>query len=89
MQNDYTWVKPNRLEGENLSLKEAETLLTKTWKNLRERILIGVDKNGNLVLEDGRHLLEAYRRLGKKIPQEKIGFGNNKAKKLFEQLYLQ
>ena len=87
LENDYTWVKPNRLEGEKLSLKEAETLLTKSWKNLNERIMIEVDKEWKLVLEDGRHFLEAYRKLGKGIPSEKIWFNGDKAKKLFEQLY--
>lgn len=87
LENDYDWVKPNRLEGERLSIKEAETLLTKSWKNLKERILIGINKDWNLVLEDGRHLLEAYRILWKDIPSEKLWFKGDKAKKLFEQLY--
>lgn len=87
LENDYNWVKPNRLDGERLSIKEAETLLTKSWKNLKERILIGIDKDWNLVLEDGRHLLEAYRILWKDIPSEKLWFKGDKAKKLFEQLY--
>ena len=87
LENNYNWVKPNRLNGERLSIKEAETLLTKSWKNLKERILIGIDKNWNLVLEDGRHLLEAYRILWKEIPSEKLWFNGDKAKKLFEQLY--
>ena len=87
LENNYNWVKPNRLDGERLSIKEAETLLTKSWKNLKERILIGIDKDWNLVLEDGRHLLEAYRTLWKDIPSEKLWFKGDKAKKLFEQLY--
>ena len=87
LENNYNWVKPNRLNGERLSIKEAETLLTKSWKNLKERILIGIDKDWNLVLEDGRHLLEAYRILWKEIPSEKLWFNGDKAKKLFEQLY--
>lgn len=87
LENNYNWVKPDRLDGEKLSLKEAETLLTKSWKNLKERILIGIDKDWNLVLEDGRHLLEAYRILWKEIPSEKLWFNGDKAKKLFEQFY--
>lgn len=87
LENNYNWVKPNRLDGERLSIKEAETLLTKSWKDLKERILIGIDKDWNLVLEDGRHLLEAYRTLWKDIPSEKLWFKGDKAKKLFEQLY--
>ena len=87
LENNYNWVKPNRLDGERLSIKEAETLLTKSWKDLKERILIGIDKDWNLVLEDGRHLLEAYRILWKEIPSDKLWFNGDKAKKLFEQLY--
>ena len=87
LENNYNWAKPNRLDGERLSIKEAETLLTKSWKDLKERILIGIDKDWNLVLEDGRHLLEAYRILWKEIPSDKLWFNGDKAKKLFEQLY--
>ena len=39
LENNYNGVKPNRLDGENLSIKEAETLLTKSWKNLNKRII--------------------------------------------------
>lgn len=87
LENNYNWVKPNRLDGEKLSIKEAETLLTKSWKNLNERIMIGIDQAWNLVLEDGRHLLEAYRTLWKEIPESKLWFVNDKAKKLFGELY--
>lgn len=87
LENNYNWVKPNRLDGEKLSIKEAETLLTKSWKNLNERIIIGIDQAWKLILEDGRHLLEAYRKLWKEIPESKLWFVNDKAKKLFGELY--
>lgn len=87
LENNYNGVKPNRLDGENLSIKEAETLLTKSWKNLNERIMVGIDKEGNLILEDGRHLLEAYRKLWKEIPLEKLWFVNDEARSLFNTLY--
>ena len=87
LENNYNEVKSNRLDGENLSIKEAENLLTKSWKNLNKRIMVGIDKEGNLILEDGRHLLEAYRKLWKEIPLEKLWFVNDEARSLFNTLY--
>jgi len=78
--------KPNRLDGEKLSLQEATTNLTKTGQNLEGRIIIGLDHEGNLIIEDGRHLLEAYRQLDKEIPDTKLTFSSVEAKTLFYQI---
>lgn len=78
--------KPNRLVGERWSFQEALTGLTQTGKNLKGRIQIGIDDAKQLVLEDGTHLLEAYRQLRKPIPIDKIAFTSDKAKKVFLKL---
>jgi hypothetical protein len=78
-------IKPNRLDGEKLSLQEATTNLTKSRQDLGGRILIGVDGENQLIIEDGRHLLEAYRQLNKEIPDTKITFTSQEAKNLFYQ----
>lgn len=78
--------KPNRLVGERWSFQEAMTGLTQTGKNLKGRIQIGINDAKQLVLEDGTHLLEAYRQLRKPIPLDKIAFTSDKAKKAFEKL---
>lgn len=67
-------LKPNRLRGENISIEEARTSLAKNGENIKERIVFGKDDNGNIVLKDGRHLLEAYRREGISVPKEKVKF---------------
>lgn len=69
------------------SIKEAERWLTQNGKEINWRILIGIDSNGKLVIEDGRHLLEAYRRLDKEIPISKIWFRNQKAESLFKKIF--
>ena len=84
--NDENWMKNNRLDWEELSIKEAESWLSKTWRDLKWRILL-TDKWWKLVLEDWRHLLEAYRRLNKEIPLDKIWFKNKKAEELFNKLF--
>ena len=78
--------KPNRLDGEKLSIYEAETNLTKSGKDLVGRIIIGLDEEWNLIIEDGRHLLEAYRQLKKEVPDTKVTFSSEEAKTLFYQL---
>ncbi len=85
LKNKYH-AKPNRLDGEKLSVYEAETSLTKSGQNLTGRIIVGLDKENNLVIEDGRHLLEAYRQLGKEIPDTKLDFSSEDAKTLFYEL---
>jgi hypothetical protein len=85
LQYTYT-TKPNRLDGENLSLQEATTNLTKGGQNIKGRILIGVNGENQLIIEDGRHLLEAYRQLNKEIPDIKLTFSSEEAKTLFYNL---
>lgn len=76
-------MKSNRLDWQERSIKEAESGITQNGQNVEGRILIGLDDNGELVIEDGRHLLEAYRRLDKEIPINKISFRNNAARAAF------
>lgn len=87
LQSNTDGIKSNRLDWEGLSFKEAESWLTENGKNIQWRILIWVDKNWELVIEDWRHLLEAYRRLDKEIPIDKIWFRNKQAEDLFNELY--
>lgn len=86
LENNTSGIKPNRLEGEERSIREAEQGITQNGKNVPGRILIGIDDNGDLVIEDGRHLLEAYRRLDKSIPMDKIGFRSEAARAEFNKL---
>jgi len=79
-------IKPNRLDGKLFSIQEASTNLTKNGQDLKGRILIGLDQKKQLIIEDGRHLLEAYRQLGKEIPDSKLTFSSKEAKTLFHQL---
>ena len=79
-------IKPNRLDGESLSIQEMETWKTKTWINKEERILLWINTNGELIIEDGRHLLEAHRRAKKEISIIKIGFSSNEALSLYHKL---
>lgn len=69
---ENTLLKPNRLDGENFSFKEAETGLAENGKDLSGRIVIGKDDNGEVILKDGTHLLDAYRQKGIEIPNNKI-----------------
>ena len=87
MKNDTAWLKWNRLDGEKWSIQEAINWLTQNGKNLDGRILIWLNNEWKIVIEDGRHLLEAYRELWKDIPINKIWFRNNKAKNLFNSLF--
>ena len=79
-------IKPNRLDWESLSIQEMETWKTKTWIDKEERILLWTNTNEELIIEDGRHLLEAYRRAKKDIPIIKIGFSSNEALSLYHKL---
>lgn len=70
---------------ENYSNKEAITSLANNGKNLEGRIVVSVNDNGDLVLEDGRHLLEAYRQNGLGIPEGKLSFSTPEAEALYRQ----
>lgn len=67
-------LKRNRLKGEGLSFEEARTGIASNGKNLKDRIVFSKNDKGEVVLEDGRHLLEAYRQLGVPVPKDKIKF---------------
>jgi len=60
--------KPNRLQGEGYSYLEAETGKTVGGEDLDGRITIGKNDNGDIILKDGTHLVEAHRE--RKIPIE-------------------
>lgn len=75
--------KPNRLVGEKLSFREAMTGLATNGENLLGRIRVAIDDNGKLLIEDGTHLLEAYRQLKLPVPKEKIAFQSTKVKAMF------
>ena len=60
-------IKPDRLSWNARSLQEMESWKTRTWIEKEWRILIGVDDSWSLIIEDWRHLLEAYRRSHKNI----------------------
>jgi len=75
--------KPNRLQGEGLSYKEAETGLTAGGENVKGRIILATDDAGKVNLEDGRHLLEAYREKGIPVPKDKVQFVDENARKVF------
>lgn len=87
LKNDTTWLKWNRLDWEKWSIQEATNWLTQNWKNLDGRILIWLNNEWKIVIEDGRHLLEAYRQLWKEIPTNKISFRTKKAENLFKSLF--
>lgn len=87
LYNNKDGIKEDRLDWDRLSYKEAESWLTENGKDIEGRILIGIDKNWDLVIEDWRHLLEAYRRLDKEIPMNKIWFRDKEAEALFNGLY--
>lgn len=78
----HNWIKPNRLDGEKLSLQEAETWFSKIWEDLADRIVIWLNDNWELILQDGRHLLEAYRLLQKLIPEYKVKFTSSSVRNL-------
>lgn len=75
--------KPNRLSWDSLSLQEMESWKTKTWAIIDERILIGINSSWELIIEDWRHLLEAYRRNHKNIHIKHIWFSSVEAMNLF------
>ena len=79
-------IKPNRLDWESLSIQEMNTWQTKTWLHKEGRILIWINDNWELIIEDWRHLLEAYRRCKKEIPIVTIWFSSNEALSLYNKL---
>lgn len=64
--------KPNRLAGDKFSFQEARTGIAQNGKNLDNRIVVGRNDAGELILKDGRHLLEAYRVDDLSIPKNKV-----------------
>lgn len=64
--------KPNRLQEGGVSLKEAKTGLAENGQNLPGRIVFGKNDNGDIILKDGTHLLEAYRVQNLNIPNNKV-----------------
>jgi len=81
--NEWDSGKINRLDWKQYSISEAKTGFTNKWTKSEKRIVIWVDDNNNLILIDWTHLLEAYRRLKKNIPDEVIDFNSEKAKQIF------
>lgn len=76
-------IKPDRLDWNSWSLQEMESWKTKTWIKKEWRIIIGVNDSKELIIEDWRHLLEAYRRNHKDIHIKNIGFSSVEAMNLF------
>ena len=76
-------IKPDRLSWNAWSLQEMESWKTKTWIEKEWRLLIGVDDSWSLIIEDWRHLLEAYRRSHKDIHIKYIWFTSVEAMNLF------
>lgn len=66
--------KPNRLQGDGLSYSEAKTGISKVGRDVKDRIIIGKNDKGQIILRDGTHLLEAHRELGLPIPADKVKF---------------
>jgi len=83
--NDAT-KKSDRLNGEGFSFKEARTGKAENGENLSGRIVFGMDDEGKINLEDGRHLLEAYRREGIPVPKEKVKFLDSESEKAFTKM---
>ncbi len=84
--NNWDSWKVNRLNGRQYSIKEAETGFTNKWTKSKKRIVIWLDDSDNLVLIDGTHLLEAYRKLKKEIPKSVIDFSSLKAEEIFKNI---
>jgi len=71
---DEKLAKPDRLQGKGYSISEAKTGLTQTGEDKAGRIVFGKNDAGEIVIKDGRHLLEAYRQEGIEVPTRKIAF---------------
>ncbi len=67
-------MKPNRLQGEGFSYEEARTGKARNGKDLVDRIVFGKNDWGDIIIKDGRHLLEAYRELELPVPARKVKF---------------
>lgn len=87
LENNPQAIKTNRLEGKEFSLKEANTGKAQIWEDIEGRIKITQNQEGEHLLSDGRHLLEAYRILNKTIPNKKIVFENTTIEKYFKNLH--
>ena len=66
IQNNPTGLKADRLSGKGYSYDE----MINGPDN--GRIVIGLDDNGNLIIKDGRHLLEAYNRASGNLVDESM-----------------
>lgn len=80
-------MKPSRLDGEQWSLVEADSLVTKKWTKVIWRIMIGLDDVNDLIILDGRHLLHAFVVLNKRIPQDVVWFNTHETYLAFIQAY--
>lgn len=81
--NNSEWIKSWRLDNSERSFQEAQSENTKKGTRSSGRIVIWLDDDGKLIILDGRHLLEAYRVLGKDIPSDIITFESNSSYDLF------
>lgn len=84
--------KLHRLNGKWFSFEEIKYVQKKekyfTMKYTRnQRIIVGKNDWHQFVIIDGRHLLEAYRRMRKIIPKHLIWFTNKNVEKLFTSKY--
>ncbi len=79
--------KPNRLNGKKYSIKEAYSWRTEKWNPSIKRIVIWENSKRNLILVDWTHLLEAYRRLNKRINFNVFDFVNDEVKEKFLNLW--
>lgn len=75
--------KENRLEWKKYSFVEVNKHVTYKWSTSIKRIIIDSNEHKQLILLDGRNLLEAYRLLYKCIPRKIISFTTLKSKNLF------
>lgn len=74
LMNIPNTAKSNRLHGERFSFKEIRHLQEKKKCHSmkysdNQRIIIGMNDIQQLILIDGRHLLEAHRKLYKIVPK--------------------
>lgn len=78
------FLKPGRLSGEGFSLKEASTGLAENGQDIAGRIRVALNDAGQTVIDDGTHLLEAYRQLKLPVPLRKLSFSGEDARNAFQ-----
>jgi len=83
--------KSDNLRGKGVSYQEAKTGLARNGKYLKDRIVFGRNDSGEVILKDGRHLLEAYRQLSIRVPSDKIVFeyGLEKGKDIYNKEHVE